>query len=248
MLENIELKLLAGYSIETDVGNMYQPKIKDIISIGEKEYNQYIGLLLYDTDLLEIPKNELKKLGLNKVTTFDFLLFQSMINKNFRKIVREGLSFFFKEKTYILDNYGLFCVGNFHNHKFINRDNYEYIRKVLIKINYLKDMEEEEELQFGNELARQWYLKIKKAEQNKPNPKPQVNLHSIISAIIWRTQKSIDEILNMTIYQLYDGYHRLFLIDDCLGIKEGIYHGTIDGKEIKPNDLNWAKIIKFEEN
>lgn len=248
MLENIELKLLGGYPIETDVGNMYQPKVKDIIEIDESQYNHYLGLLLYDTDLLETKEDILKSMGIDKITTFKFLVLQSIASEDFKNIILNALQFFFKQPVYLLGEYGIFYVGDVASQQFITTNNYDYIKKVLIKMNYLRNMEEEEELQFANEMAREWYLNIKKAEQNQPKPKPQVNLHSIISAMMWRTNKSIDEILNMTVYQLYDGYHRLFLIDDSLSMKQGIYQGTVDRDKVKPSDLNWAKIIKFEEN
>ena len=248
MLEHLELKLLGGYPIETEVGSMMQPKIKDIIEINEDQYNQYLGLLLYDTDLLELNEEILKSMGVNKISTYEFLLLQSIASEDFKNIVISALEFFFKQPINLLREYGVFYIGELSNQNFITSTNYEYIKKVLVKMNYLKDMEDEEELEFANEMAREWYLNIKKAEKNQPKPKPQVNLHSIISAMMWRTNKSIDEILNMTVYQLYDGYHRLFLIDDCLSTKQGIYQGTIDKDKIKSTDLNWAKIIKFEEN
>ncbi len=248
MNSDLELKLLAGYNISTEMGLIHQPRIKDVIDIGESTYNQYIGLLLYDTDLLKIPKSDLEKMKLDKIDTFDFIYFQGLSNNEFRKLIEDALKFFFREDILLLDNYGLFLVGDINNQKFITKDSYETVKHLLIKMNYLKDMEEEENLEFANDLAREWYLNIKKAEKNQPKPKPQVNLHSIVSAMAWRTNKSMDEILNMTIYQLYDGYYRLFLIDDCISIKQGIYQGTVDKDKIKSTDLNWAKIIKFEEN
>lgn len=257
MLEHIELNLLAGDAVETSITTIYQPKIREIIDIGEDVYNQYLNILLYDTDLLEIPKNDIKQLGLSEMTTFDFLYLQSRSSVEFRKLVISALEFFFKDEVFLLSNYGVFLAGgttkqqfinDIENQRFITRDNYNIIRQVLIKMNYLKTLEEEESLEFANDLAREWYLNIKKDEQNKPKQKPQVNLHSIISAMTWRTHKSIDEMLNMTVYQLYDGYHRLFLIDDSLSMRQGIYQGTVDQSKVKPNELNWAKIIKHEEN
>lgn len=244
MLEHIELKLLAGYPIETDGGLIYQPKIKDIVDIGEEKYQQYLGLLLFDTDLIEIKDKELQRVEMDEFTTFDFLYFLSVLNENTRSLVEDSLRFFFRKDILTLNDYR-FCVGHFGEQKFITRDNYNYIKKVLIKMNFLKELEEEEEIEFGNELARQWYLEAKKVEKNRPKPKPQINLQSIISAMMWRTNKTTEQILDMTVYQLHDGYHRLFLIDECLGLRDGLYHGTVDKSKINPNDLNWAKIIEF---
>ena len=250
MLENIELKLLAGYKISTEAGDIHQPKIIDIVDISESKYNQYLSILLYDTELLEIPQSELDKVG--EITTFDFLAMQSSINDEFGQLVTDALSFFFKEPVYLLEEYGAFYLGSIENletnPKCITRDNYKDIKKVIIKMNYLKHLEEEEELEFANDMAREWYLNIKKLESKTPQPQPQVNLHSIISALKWKGNKSIDEMLNMSVYQLYDGYHRLFLIDETANLTQGIYAGTIDGKEIKSSQLNWAKIIKTEKD
>jgi len=77
MNSDLELKLLAGYNISTEMGLIHQPRIKDVIDIGESTYNQYIGLLLYDTDLLKIPKSDLEKMKLDKIDTFDFIYFQT---------------------------------------------------------------------------------------------------------------------------------------------------------------------------
>ena len=250
VFQNLELSILCGKPIEiysevrdskTLIGKIHQPKVRDIVELGEYEYNKYISLLLYDTDLIEsdVPINLLQ-----------FLITQAMYVEDIGKIILKGLSFFFQEEVrfYTENQMGLFYLGELMDERFIDFENYELIRRTLIKINYLKDMEEEEDIKFGNETAREWYIAMKKAEQEKPQPKPKVNLHSIISALMWRSNKTIDEILGMTIYQIYDGYYRLFLIDDSLSMRQGIYSGTVDQKGVKPDDLNWAKIIEFDKN
>lgn len=248
MNSDTELRLLAGYPIDIDIGKVHQSIIKDIIDMGESEYNQYLGILLYDTSLIEFTKADLDNIGLDSFTTYDFLVSQCIQSSESKDVVLSSLEFFFKEKVGFVD-FGMksiFHLGKLSDGRFITRDNYNLFKKTIIKSNYLKELEEEENLVFANERARQMYLDIKRAEKNRPTTKTQVNLHSILSAIMWRTNKPISEILNMTVYQLYDGYHRLFLIDDCLNTAQGIYHGTIDGEKIKPDKLNWAKIIKFE--
>jgi len=248
MLEQLELKLLGGYPIETSVGNMFQAKVKDIVEIDESTYNKYLSLLLYDVDLIEEKSIIEKQFGIGEFTTFEFLIMQSISSEEFKDIAINALEFFLKQPVHLADKYGFFYIGDIENQKVITSETYSYIRKILIKMNYLKEMEEEEQLEFANETAREWYMNIKKLEREKPKIKPQVNLHSIISAMMWRTDKTVDEIFNMTVYQLYDGYYRLFLIDDCLGVKQGIYAGTVDSDKVKPDDLNWAKIIQNEEN
>ena len=250
MFKNIELGILCGKPIDVVtyiddepllIGSIHQPIVEDLVELGEYEYNRYISLLLYDTDLIESDE---------PVGLLDFLVAQAIYSEDIRKIILDGLSFFFKEevKLHIDVNGALFYLGELSDQRYINDNVYDFIKKILIKINYLKDMEDEEDVKFGNELAREWYIAMKKAEQERPQPKAKVNLHSIISALVWRSNKGLKEVMTMTIYQIYDGYYRLFLIDDSLSMKQGIYSGTIDQKGIKPDDLNWAKIIEFDKN
>lgn len=241
-----ELKLLAGFPIDFGIGYIHPLKLKEIIEIGESEYNKYLNVLLYDPTDVDIKKEMLDQLGITELTTYDFLIISSLQNVDFRILVIQSLEYFLKEKVGFFDKQGVFYLGSPYEKRFITRERYKDIKTILIKQNYLKELEEEEELTFGNELARQWYMKLKRKEKQQPKPKPQITLHSLISAIMWKSNKSTEEILNMTIYQLYDGYYRLFLIDNCSNLNQGIYHGAINPKDIKNKDLNWAKIIKID--
>lgn len=245
MLEDISLKLIAGKPIDIGSCKVHPLKINDIVEIGEQKYNQYLNTLLFDVDLLDISTEQLQEMQIDKFTTYHFLLLQSYNNKEFRDLTIEAFECFLKEKVEFHSDLLMFYISNEEDIKIITFDTYELIRKVLIKQNFLKELEEEENLVFGNELAKQWYLDLKKKEKMQQKPKSNVDLHSIISAVMWKAHKSIDEILEMTIYQLYDGYYRLSVIDNCNNLAQGIYHGMIDSKEIKDSDLNWAKIIKF---
>jgi hypothetical protein len=247
MLEDISLKLLVGKPIDIDIGKVHPLKINEIVEMGEIQYNEYLNILLYDVDLLDISKENLKEMNIDRFTTYHFLLLQSYNNQDFRDLVGKALELFLKEKVYFCDDNILFYLMDDEGlKKYIDLNIFELIKKILIKQNYLKQLEEEEELIFGNEMARRWYLDLKRKEKTQPKQKSDVDLQSIISSVMWKSHKSIDEILKMTIYQLYDGYFRLSLIDNCNNLTQGIYHGAIDKKQIKESELNWAKIIKFE--
>jgi len=247
MLKNISLKLLVGEPIDIIVGKVHALKIKDIIEMGEKKYNQYLSILLYDVDLVDINKDVLKELQIDKFTTYHFLLLQSHSDDEFKNFVIEALECFFKENVYYDEEMLVFYLVDTNNDiKYITPEIYELFKKVLIKQNFLKELEEEEELIFGNELARQWYLDLKKKEKTRPKPKNNIDMQSIISGVYWKSGKSKEEILNLSIYELYEGYYRLCVIDNCNNLAQGIYHGNVDGKKMKESDLNWAKIIKFD--
>lgn len=245
MLEDISLKLLTNRPIDIGIGKIHPLKINDIVEMGENKYNQFLNTLLFDVDLIDISQDKLKEMNIEQFTTYHFLLLQSYNDESFKDLVINALEYFFKEKVYFHEEYLLFYLADSYGLRYITVENYSLFKKILIKQNFLKELEEEEELIFGNELARQWYIDLKRKEKMQPKQKNNIDLQSIISAVMWKGFKSIDEILNMTIYQLYDGYYRLSIIDNCNNLNQGIYHGTIDQKDIKQNDLNWAKIIKF---
>ena len=249
MLEDISLKLLMGRTIDIHGFKIHPLKIEEITDIGEQLYNQYLGVLLYDIDLIEnISKENLKDLGIDKFTTYHFLILNAYNNADFKQLVIDSFEMFLKEKVGFHDETAIFYVERNNHAEPITLEFYELFRKIIIKQNFLKELEEEENLLFGNDLAREWYLEMKRKEKNMPKPKSNVDLQSIISAVMWKSGKSIEEILKMTIYQLYDGYYRLSTIDDCVNLTQGIYSGNIDQKSVKQSELNWAKIIKFDKN
>ena len=250
MDSDIKLKLLFGKPINIGICKIYPLTIEEIVEMGEQLYNQYLGILLYDVDLLDINKKMLEEMQIDKFTTYHFLLMQSYKDEEFKNLVIKAFECFIKEDIYYDDKSFTFYLLKENNTIAypITFEIYELFKKILIRQNFLEELEEEEELIFGNEIAKKWYLDMKKKEKNKPKPKGNVDLQSIISAVKWHSKKSKQEILDMTIYELWDGYYRLSVIDNCNNLAQGIYHGTIDAKKIKDNELNWGKIIKFDKN
>lgn len=103
----------------------------------------------------------------------------------------------------------------------------------------------EDEYHAGNSKAKEMMDKIRKGKASKPKKKPVIDFHSIISGLSWRTTGGVNlfNIFDLTIYQFYDGYYRLENIDHYNSILTGIYTGNIDAKNIKMQDINWARII-----
>jgi hypothetical protein len=128
----------------------------------------------------------------------------------------------------------------------LTEEKWEFIKTVAKIGNFVKESKEEEYVA-GNERARKFLEEQKKRKallaKLKKN-KEQINLHSILSAVSWRTT-GVKDLLDLTIYQLYDGYFRLGLIDNYHQIFTGIYTGNVDQSKIKLPDVNWANIIKI---
>jgi hypothetical protein len=235
--DDLELCLLAGYPIETEVGKLYPLKLKDIVEIGLTKYNEYLGITTFDINDIDLDDINLVESG---ISTFEFILLNCHYQSSFKDKFIEALSLFFKEPV-LLDENGSFYIGEIEEEKIINNDNYEYIQDLLMKQNYLKK-EKKEEYNFANDAAREFYEKNKKNKKNAPKVKSDVNLHSIVSGIAWKSNSvNIFDVWNLTIYQTYDAIQRMDLVDNYEGHLGGIFAGTIDPKKMDFKKINWSK-------
>jgi ABC-type multidrug transport system ATPase subunit len=152
---------------------------------------------------------------------------------------------FFKDKVSYSDEYYLFYLGDIHDGRIIYRDNYEEIKAIIRKQNFIQE-KKKEEYNPANEQARQFIEKLKRLKKERPKTKETVNLHSIISSIAWKSHIGIHAVWDLTIYQLFDAYYRLDVVDNYDKTLAGIYAGTVDASKINMKELNWSKIIRLQ--
>jgi len=239
--DDLELCLLAGYPIETEVGKLYPLKLKDIVEIGLTKYNEYLGIATFDINDIDLGDINIVE---GEISTFEFILVNCHYQSSFKDKFIEALSLFFKESVSLDIENNIFYIGEKEEEKIINNDNYEYIQDLLMKQNYLKK-EKKEDYNPGNEQAKKFIEKLKKNKRNAPKPKSDVSLHSIVSGIAWKSNNiSIFDVWNLTIYQIYDAVQRMDLIDNYEGHLQGIFAGTIDPKKLDFKNINWTKILK----
>jgi hypothetical protein len=242
-LKDLELKLLAGLPIEIqDVGSLYIPTLKEIISLGESRYNHLVSALLFD------KKDQQNLKDLNG-TNFEFLLFYCHYypNEELSRDFIESLELHFKDKVSISEEDGFFYLGDYQERRLIDEDNFEFIRDVVRKANHIRSPEEEEEEGYNpaNETAAQFIKELEEKKKKRPKPKETINLHSIISGLAWKPNGiNLKEIFDLTIYQIYNGFAATENIDNYHYTMSGIYAGTVDGKKIKPETIHWARVLK----
>jgi len=119
--------------------------------------------------------------------------------------------------------------------------------KNIIRAQYLiREVEEEEVRVFANEQARKLYERIKrnkiKAEKYKKKAPEFVDY---ISSIRWKLKMPKSELLNLTIYELYEGLNRTQLNDRVEHLFTGIYSGSISAKSIDEEELQWITHIEL---
>lgn len=238
--DDIRLRLLAGVPVKLDnVGEIQPPTLKEIISIGGDLHNHYLSSLLFDKKALE-NHEEIEH------DTFAIFLSLCINDEVFRDLVYKALEMYFTEKP----NYqeGFFYFGEIEEERVLVGDAFYEMQQVLKIAN---NMAEEEEKKFANDKARKLWEKIqKKKKEAEKYSKSGVDLHSLLSGVIWRSSKPRSEILESTIYQLYDGYFRLQNIDQYDHTYLGIYTGNVDGEKMKKElpKINWAAKINLEDN
>lgn len=239
-----KLKLLASIPIDIGICKVHPLKIKpDIVLIGEKKYNEYLSILLFDISDLENIDN-LKDV---KISPYDITMLNSITNEDFKNKVIEALSLFIKEEVrfYYDKEYTFFYIGNFEDNRIITQNIYEKIKSVLRQQNCIP--EEKDKLKPANKTAEDFiqqmedikskYKKYTKQDDNK------ITLYDLVSAVVWKGNKSYDEVFGYSIFQLYEALDRINIVDNYTFVMNGIYSGNIDTskmeKELK--ELNWIK-------
>lgn len=234
--EDLKLKLLAGLPIPIgNLGELRPLKLIEIIKMTETKYNTYLSALLLNKNQLDVRDD----VNLDEYTNFQVLISVLVYDVAFRNVFIEALQMFFNVEVGFIEEYGIVYFGDLSEERVLTEEFFDYIQKVLKIANFIKD--EEPDYVPGNERARKFIEKLKKKKAKLPK-KQKISLHSLISALGWK--KDIDRVLNLTVYQLYDGYQRLEYMDNYYYTLTGIYSGTINAKDINLSNINWANIIK----
>lgn len=210
---------------------------------GYKELKEYANLITLSLSLF-LNENYI-------FTDKGFFISESHVNKY--KTLIEELEYFillneiknekdllnFDDKT--LKEYNL-ITQKLNDIKVINKSNFNSIVEIIKDQNCIKH-EEKEEYNPANDMAKKFIERFKKNKSNAPKPKKEYGLYEIISSISWKTNIGTD-VWDLTIYQLYDAFNRINIIDNYLNISHGIYSGSINPKKINFKEINWFRKIK----
>jgi len=235
--DDIRLKLLANVPIEVNgIGYLSLPSLRQIISMNESLHSTYLSYLLFSKNNIDGHTEEL-----NSLTDFQILSSFVYHEDSFRKSFFNALEMIFGEKPNCDE--GVVYFGELRDESVFTEEKWDFVKKIVKIGNFVED-KKEEEYKAGNEKARKLIEEIRKKKAKRANKEiAKQNLHSLISAISWKTV-GIATILDLTVYQLYDAYMRLENINQYEFTLTGIYTGNIDGSKIQLPDINWANIIK----
>lgn len=238
--DDIRLKLLANVPIHIDgIGDFQLPSVREVIRMNESTYQQYLSWILFSKDHLQSPSEDI-----NEYTDMEVFVTLIFHDVSFREGVFSAFKTFLNSEPQMLEN-GVIYFNELNDDSVLTEEKWEYIKKLIRIGNYIED--KKEEYDFANDKVRSFWEKKKQKKRElaaKVKKEEVINLHSIISAVGWKAN-SFFNVLNLTIYTLYDAYYRLGLIDNYNHTMTGIYTGNVDGSKIKLPEINWANIIKL---
>ncbi|WP_145921927.1 hypothetical protein [Paenibacillus sp. O199] len=231
--DDIQYNLLGNLPIHIDgLGYVKIPCIRDIFSMGMSKYNTYLSTLLIDKSLFKDDTMS------EQITNFDLFMSNCFHDEMYRIVAFKALELFFgkEPRLHLEENTLKILIGD----EEITDSNFALIQDVITLGNNVK-ISKEPEYKAANKHAQKLIDMIKKNKSKAPPKKEKMDLHSIISGLIWKENgQSLDSILNMNIYQIYNGFNTTNSIENYHHTVSALYAGTIDGKKIKMSDIHWA--------
>lgn len=196
------------------VGHAVSPTLREIARIGQEEYSRFLGLLSTDMPFF------LERTGLSAVffnlsdteqkalTLFDLLILNPVTRETLQKL----FSFFFREQARFEEEENAYLLqpeGADGAPGKITRSNYEEVRAILLRLNYLSPPNM---AAAKNPRAQKILEKIQRGkEQQSARRKKDLDLSigNMVSALAAQHNSlNMLNIWDLTVYQLYDQFFR----------------------------------------
>lgn len=238
-----DLQLQKGSPIDVGLCKVYPLTLGEITDfVGENKYNQLLSSLLIDKSSLnldDVSKEE--KEIFDKLTTYEIIILHSFRDEEMRKVFIKSFSLFLREEIHYHQE-GFFYIGELTDNRIITKENFEQIKQILKKQNYLQDAEDD--FKPANEKTIELYEKMKKIKEKlkKKNPDDGLKLSDIVSIVAtYSNDISILTVWNLTIYQLYESYLRLIMWDNY---HTSYMHLPHMDEEDRKSMIHWASKLK----
>jgi hypothetical protein len=239
---DIRLKFLMGLPVHIEgIGNFHAPNLTEIIDLTEEKYHKSLSALFFDKQNLSNSSD------LEKFSDFQVLLMLVFQDPSFGEFFFYGLNLHLDSKSYLHPE-GFLYFGELSEESVLTEEKFNYIKKLVRIANNLPETKDadQEKYDFATDEARSFWEKIRRKRElaaKTAKKEEKINLHSVISAVGWKSE-NFAFISKLNIYQIYDGFYRIRVIDNYNNHMTGIYTGNIDSSKIKLPDIDWANIIK----
>ena len=239
-----DLLLLSGNDIpfiEAQI-SIHQPTLKEIAYIGEEAFYSGCGVLNFSKDNL----SEEDRINLGNKTNFEILM--SMIMDNSHPVMQKNkinatmvLALLFPEYQI---RFSLRAINLIKKDELrsINSENFEKFKEILTAIFCLKSRGETQDYNPGGELAKKIAEKFKQRQQKLSELQGEQKiaiLSRYASILAVGEQKNINDLMQYTVYQIFDEYDRYELKEQFDLYIRAQLAGARDLKEVD----NWKKDI-----
>lgn len=221
---------------------LHNPLVSEIKEIGEFNYLYMISLITmraYD-DAVNLYDS-----GINYKDISDFLIFirnMKHINKDLAKVIFTNININeFEIQVNKENGECIFTDGQFVIDELIYRQIVAYVRA----INYI-DEKIEFDMAEGKNNMRFFIDRMRHRLKKRMKKPPQPFLSNLISSMVCTADFPYDytTIFEIHISQLYNGFYRKDKSDSARQIRQAIYAGTIDKKDVSNSLLMWYGDIK----
>lgn len=265
MDNNYESEFFFGEPLQLESGLViYQPTIKEI--------KESVGLEYYEFMLMSLSrysyeyKFDFEDMGLDykNYSTYDMfidLICKPIIHESISKDgqidyttlnnkqqkVEKCLKLIFGNDFMLTLNNGDFILG------YTSEDNGELcidvvydnttadeVRDAIYQILLLKKPKERKP---ANEMAKK-FIKMD-IEWQRKHRVGSYSIYTILTSLFWKSNYSgtHEELYNLTIHQVYEGYLTIQKINNHDNILSGIWHGTVNQAKINMDKMNWINKI-----
>lgn len=206
------LRLLTGKPIEVDnYGHISPLTLGKIIDLGYMDYIQYLNVFCFKKEqFMNNPPEEL--------LIFDFLMMAE--DEYVLTLLKNAMEFFLQETVTIIKEKYIIAVGSTkENLKFINRTLYEDICYVIQIQNFMRSVDDDTDVFDKSDKAKEIQDKLNKSREeiqrlkNRENNEIESDFFDLISSLSTKGNISKKDLLNYTMFQIYDEYKRLIHID-----------------------------------
>lgn len=219
-----KMKLLAGKAIYVDGIPIKPMKIGEIVEIGFTQFQQTIQIMMLSLDDMINSIEDFESQAILKMNKHQYKVFDLyMISDALRDMLIVGFKMVFRtDNVVFIEDIERGYVIIIDEKYEIDRDNYDEIVKVLTMQNNpsVSESTEEEDYNPADELANGIAEKLRRAKELVKNSKPSddndgIGIDDVISSVT-ALSNSVNKlnILEYTLYQLYDEFARLIKIDN----------------------------------
>ena len=219
---------------------IHQPILKEIAYIGEENFYLGCELLTFSKDSLE----EQDKIGLENRSDFDILMSVVEQNQISKTCLLSILTLIFP--TYKIDmGGGVIVLMDENGVQYIRAEHFDALKQIITEMFCLNRKNADgDDYNPGNEAARKMAERFRKARQKKAEMRGEdtskINILSrYISILSVGLGMDINELMNYTVYQLFDVFERFELKMSFDYYVQAKMAGAKDLEEVD----NWMKDI-----